>query len=449
MNNYIIKNAIIFTVNSSDQVFSNGTVVVQEGIITYVGPSEKIQLPSNEIPVIDAKWRMALIPGLIDVHSHSSLLRGFTENRQLMDWLPEYQLEHQVLTEEDAYAAALLCYTEAVKSGTTCVMDMYRFMHRCAEAANDVGIRANLVPYVATAAGKHFFESTQSNEKLVLSHHQSSGGKIRVWLGMEHLFYCTPETYKWAADFAKAHHVGIHTHSSEQKEEVAAVIQHFGKRPIELFYERGILGSQTVIAHCVWLNDQEIQLLATTGTAVAHCPISNAKLACGTAPILLMQKNGIRVGLGTDGPISNNNLDLFEEMKFASLMQKNALLDASVLPATNMLRMATIEGARVLGLDREIGSIEVGKQADLVLVDFWKPHLLPIITDQENPVLWNLIFAAKGSDVNSVFVKGELIVENGRLVKISETSVLELAMKQTHSLLKRRQQIKENAVKMI
>lgn len=162
-----------------------------------------------------------------------------------------------------------------------------------------------------------------------------------------------------------------------------------------------------------------------------------------------MQKKGIRVGLGTDGPISNNNLDLFEEMKFASLMQKNALLDAGVFPATNMLCMATIEGARVLGLDHEIGSIEVGKHADLVIVDFWKPHLLPIVTDQENPVLWNLIFATKGSDVNSVFVKGELIVENGHLVKISERSVLELAMKQTHSLLKRRQQIKENAIKMI
>ncbi len=448
MNNYIIKNAIVFTVNSQDEVIPNGTVIIQNGRIAQVGRSDRVLLPSN-LPVIDAKGRMALIPGLIDVHSHSSLLRGFTENRQLMDWLPEYQLEHQVLTEEDAYAAALLCYSEAVKSGTTSVMDMYRYMHRCAEAADQVGLRVNLVPYVATAEGKDFFESIQSNEKLVASHHESSQGKVRVWIGMEHLFYCTPETYRWAADFSRAHDIGIHTHSSEQKEEVAAVVQHFGKRPVELFYERGILGPKTAIAHCVWLSDREIALLADTGTGVAHCPISNAKLACGIAPIPEMLKKGIRIGLGTDGPISNNNLDLFEEMKFTSLLQKNAHLDAAILPAAQMLRMATIGGAALLGLDHQIGSIEVGKEADLVLVDFWKPHLQPIVTDGENPALWNLVFAAKGSDVNRVFVRGELIVENGHLVKIGESSLLEMTQKQTHSLLKRRQKIKGNAVSMI
>ncbi len=449
MKSFIIKNAIVFTVNGQDQVITHGTVAVENGIISYVGPTDKFTIQEG-VKVIDAKGKMAVIPGLIDVHSHSSLLRGFTENRQLMDWLPEYQLEHQVLTEEDAYAAALLCYAEAVKGGTTCVMDMYRYMHRCAEAAKQIGIRVNLVPYVATAPGKHFFESMKSNEQLVASHHQSGGGKIRVWLGMEHLFYCTPETYRWAADFAKAHSVGIHTHSSEQKEEVGAVLKHFGKRPIELFYERGILGPNTVIAHCVWLDEREIQLLADTGTAVAHCPISNAKLACGVAPIPRLQEKGIRVGIGTDGPISNNSLDMFEEMKFASLIQKNALLDATVLSASKVLRMATIEGAQVLGLDKEMGSIEVGKSADLVLIDLWKPHLMPIISsEEENPVLWNLIFAARGSDVSSVFVNGECLVEQGRLVNISENDVMDLAMRQTRSLLQRRSKVKEQAVAMI
>lgn len=449
MKNFVIKNAIIFTVNTHNQVIVKGTVVVENGRMTYVGPTEGYKIP-NGIKVIDAAGKMALIPGLIDVHSHSSLLRGFTENMQLMDWLPEYQLEHQVLTEEDAYAAALLCYTEAVKGGTTCVMDMYRYMHRCAEAAKQIGLRVNLVPYVATVPGKHFFESIESNEKLVASHHQSDNGKIKVWLGMEHLFYCTSETYRWAADFAKAHGVGIHTHSSEQKEEVEAVIKHFGKRPIQLFYERGILGPQTVIAHCVWLDEEEIRLLASTGTAVAHCPVSNAKLACGVAPIPRLQQEGIRVGLGTDGPISNNSLDMFEEMKFASLLQKNALLDAKVLSAATVLRMATIEGARVLGLDAEIGSIEVGKKADLVLVDLWKPHLMPIvINEQDHAVLWNLIFAARGSDVDTVFVDGECLVEHGKMIRVSEQDILDLAMRQTHSLLQRRSQIKDQAVAMI
>lgn len=449
MKTFVIKNAIVFTVNATDQVISNGTVAVEKGLITYVGPTNGYKIQEG-IKVIDACGKMALTPGLIDVHSHSSLLRGFTENRQLMDWLPEYQLEHQVLTEEDAFAAALLCYSEAIKGGTTCVMDMYRYMHRCAEAAKQIGLRVNLVPYVATAPGKHFFESIKSNERLVNSHHQSAEGKIRVWLGMEHLFYCTPETYRWAADFAKVNGIGIHTHSSEQKEEVEAVIKHFGKRPIQLFYERGILGPNTVIAHCVWLNNEEILLLANTGTAVAHCPVSNAKLACGVAPIPRLLQEGIPVGLGTDGPISNNSLDMFEEMKFASLIQKNALLDATALPAATMLRMATIDGARVLGLDKEIGSIEVGKKADLVLIDLWKPHLMPIVAnEQDNAVLWNLVFAARGSDVNSVFVDGECLVEQGKTVNVSEKDVLELAMRQTDSLLQRRSKIKGQAVAMI
>lgn len=448
MSCFVIKNAIVFTINADDLVIPQGSVVVKNGQMTYVGPTENCKEP-QDAKIIDAQGKFALIPGIIDVHSHSSLLRGFTEHRQLMDWLPEYQLEHQVLTEEDAYAAALLCYTEALKAGTTCVMDMYRYMHRCAEAAQQVGIRANLVPYVATAPGKNFFESINSNEKLVSTHHESANGKIRVWLGMEHLFYCTPETYLWAADFSKTHSVGIHTHSSEQKEEVEAVIKHFGKRPIQLFYDRGILGPRTVIAHCVWLNDEEIQLLADTGTAVAHCPVSNAKLACGPAPILKMLDKGIRIGLGTDGPISNNSLDMFEEMKFGSLIQKNANLDAKALPASQVLRMATFDGARALGLDHEIGSIEVGKRADLVLIDLWKPHLMPIVTEDENPVLWNLVFAARGSDVHSVFVNGECLIEGGKLTRISEQKVLELAMRQTRSLLQRRNKIRGKAVSMI
>ncbi|MBS0625463.1 MAG: amidohydrolase [Verrucomicrobia bacterium] len=442
--NFAIINSVIFTVDPKDRIIFNGAVAVENGRISYVGPTSDFK--PNGHKTINGQGKLAVIPGLIDVHSHSSLLRGFSENKQLMDWLPEYQLEHQVLIEEDAYAAALLCYAEAVKGGTTCVMDMYRYMHRCAEAAERIGIRANLVPYVATAPGKHFFESIASNEKLFHTHHGSAGGKIRVWLGMEHLFYCTPETYRWAADFSKANGIGIHTHSSEQKEEVAAVVQHFGKRPIRLFYERGILGPNTVIAHCVWLDDDEIDCLASTGTAVAHCPVSNAKLACGVAPIRELQAKKIRVGLGTDGPISNNSLDLFEEMKFASLIQKNRLLDASALPAATVLRMATIDGARTLNLSHEIGSLEVGKKADLATINLWKPHMMPIC--DEEPILWNLIYSASGSDIDRVFVDGKCLVDQGRLASVSEEEVLQLATQQTHSLLKRRNAVKGKSVPM-
>lgn len=434
-----IRNAIVFTVNASNTIYPNGTVILQDDRIVAVGPSDRTPVPPEVTQDIDCQGKMAVIPGLIDAHSHSSLLRGVTENLQLLDWLPRYQLEHRVLTEADAYYAALLCYLEALKGGTTCVMDMYRLMHRCAEAAGDLGLRVNLVPYAADAPGKDFFETPETNRKLIETHHNTQNGRIRVWVGLEHLFYCTEEAYRKAREYADYYGVGIHTHTSEQKEEVEAVLQHFGKRPIELFRERGILGKGTAIAHCVWLSPDEIQIMADTGTAVSHCPTSNAKLAGGIAPILEMQQAGVTIGLGTDGNISNNNLDMFEEMKFASLLQKVMRYDAAALAAPDTLRMATIEGAKLLGLEQDLGSLEVGKKADVVLVDLAQPNLMPIVWDDNDPnVLWNLVYSARGSNVHTVFVDGERVIQAGRSTKVDETAVLAAIQAQTLDLMSRR-----------
>jgi 5-methylthioadenosine/S-adenosylhomocysteine deaminase len=444
----VIRNGVIFTVDEQDRVYRDGTVVVRGDRIAAVGPSDQVGIPADTGRVIEAGGKMALIPGLIDTHSHSSLLRGVTENYQLLDWLPRYQLEHRALTEADAYYAALLSYLEALKGGTTCVMDMYRFMHRCAEAAGDLGLRVNLVPYAADTPGKDFFETMESTRRLIESQHGSQGGRVRVWVGLEHLFYCSPAAYQTAVDYSRHYGVGIHTHSSEQKEEVEAVEQHFGHKPIHLFQQYGILGPQTAIAHCVWLDESEIQLLKDTGTAVCHCPISNAKLAGGIAPIPEMLQAGIRVGLGTDGNISNNNLDMFEEMKLASLLQKVKHYDAAALPASTMLRMATIEGAKVLGLEREIGSIEVGKKADWVLLDLAQPNLMPWVWEhnpngiEETNILWNLVYAARASNVHTVFVDGIPVIEAGQSTRLSEAKALAEIQAQTEDLLRRREPFK-------
>jgi 5-methylthioadenosine/S-adenosylhomocysteine deaminase len=435
----VIRHAIVFTIDDSNTIYPDGTVVLQDDRIVAVGSGETIPIPANATQVIDCQRRMAVIPGLIDTHSHSSLLRGVTENKQLLDWLPRYQLEHRALNEEDAYYAALLSYLEALKSGTTCVMDMYRYMHRCADAAGILGIRVNLVPYVADMPGKDFFETSETNRRLIETHHQTQNGRIQVWLGLEHLFYCSREAFAKAKAYADDYGVRIHTHSSEQKEEVEAVVQQFGQRPIALFQEYGILGEKTAIAHCVWLNQDEIQILADTGTAVSHCPTSNAKLAGGIAPILEFKQAGITVGLGTDGNISNNNLDMFEAMKFASLLQKVHRYDATALPAPDALRMATIEGAKLLGLDHEIGSIAPGKKADLLLVDLWQPNLMPLIwDDNDTNILWNLVYAARGSNVHTVFVDGEMVLQAGRSTRVNEAEVLEAIQAQTTNHLQRR-----------
>ena len=431
MNHFALHDAAIFTVDPGNRVIPRGTLIVEDGRISAVGPSDELIIPPG-MPVIDASGH-ALLPGLIDAHSHSSLMRGVTENMQLMEWLPYYQLEHRALTEDYAFHSARLCYLDALKSGTTCVMDMYRFMHRCADAAGEIGLRVNLAPYVADEPGKDFFATRAENRALIHSHHGSQNGRIQVWMGLEHLFYCTPDAYREALECQAEYGVGIHTHACEQKEEDDAVKAHFGRRSIAQLDHYGILGERTLIAHCVWLNDDEIKRIADTGTAISHCPISNAKLASGVARVPEMLAAGITVGLGTDGPVCNNSLSLFEEMKFASLIQKATRLDATVLPADQILRMATINGARALGLGDRIGSLEVGKQADLLLLDLAQPNLTPTeINAAGGNLLWNLVFAADARNVAAVWVDGRQLIANGRATRVSEQAVITEA--QQHGL---------------
>jgi 5-methylthioadenosine/S-adenosylhomocysteine deaminase len=445
----VIRNAVIFTVDARDRVLTNGNLVIRDGLIEAIGQGEQMNLPCDA-RVIDCQGRMALLPGLVDTHSHSSLMRGVTENMQLMEWLPHYQLEHRAMNAEDAYHAARLCYLEALKNGTTCVMDMYRFMHRCADAAGELGIRVHLAPYAADVPGKDFFESPAANRHLIETHHMAHDGRVRVWMGLEHLFYCSPGAYAHARDCSRDYGIGIHTHACEQKEEEAAVFAHFGKRSIALLDERGILGENTLIAHCVWLDDEEIQRLAGSGTSVAHCPSSNAKLASGIARVPELQAAGVKVGLGTDGNVCNNSLDLFEEMKFASLLQKVHRLDAAALPAQVALRMATIDGARVLGMDREIGSIEVGKRADLLLLDLDQPNMQPVIWQGEDTnLLWNLVYSARGANVHTVMVDGRIILQAGRSTRVDEARLLGDAQAQALQLMERRKSFGHTLVEMV
>lgn len=442
-----IKNALIYTINASDHVYRRGTIVWHRDKIIAIGDTDRVSIPEGA-EIIDGNGRLAVLPGLIDGHSHSSLLKGFSENKTLINWLGEYQREHQVLTEQDAYAAALISYLEALKGGTTCVLDMYRFMHRCADAAGDLGIRVNLAPYVADHPTKNFFETLVANEKLIQTHHQSQNGRVQVMVGLEHLFYCSKEAYQRARDLSDQYDVKIHTHSSELKDEVDAVVEHFGDVPIKVLKERNILTPKTIIAHCVWLNDEELQILADHGVGIAHCPTSNAKLAGGVIRFDAIREKGIKMGLGSDGSISNNSLSLWECMKFASLIQKAGTYDPTLISASEALRMATIEGARLLGLDKDIGSLEVGKKADIITVDLWQPHLMPIAPSSDHdPVIWNLVFAGRASDVRDVWVDGRHVLKEGMSTLVSELDMLDLAHAQTIDLLKRREKTQE--VKMI
>ena len=419
-------------------VLDPGSVLIEDHEIIAVGPVATLDRQAGDAEIIDASEH-AVIPGLHNAHLHSGLLRGTAESKSLWDWLKSYvDPAHRALTPEIAEAASLLAYTEGLRFGTTSVLDMWRYMEGAARAAEAVGIRATLAPYVADAEGYDYFESIESNRRLLESHRRGAEGRVRAWVGLEHLFYCTPDAFRAAAELAEEFDTGVHTHSSETIWEVQESLRRHGRRPIEEFFNRGILGPRTVIAHCVWLDDREIALLAETGTGVSHCPCSNMKLSSGPARVADLRAAGIVVGLGSDGEKENNNLDLVEEMKFASLLQKVSTLDPTSGGPWDILSMATLEGARLLGLGEITGSLEAGKRADVVTVDLRCLHTTPVLHGDDFNVAAHLVFSASGHDVRDVWVDGRLLVAGGRVLSIEVDEVRSRAQAAAEELFQRR-----------
>lgn len=402
----------------------NNTVIPNGAVL--VGPDDRIQAVGEAPTVIAANpgievkrlENRLLMPGLVNTHMHSGLLRGTAEGLPVWEWLQKFiDPMHRVVNEREAEIASYLCYAEALLSGTTTIVDMWRHMHGSAKAAAQLGIRAVLVPYVAEHPHHDYFETLDTNEGLIKQWHGGADGKINVWVGLEHMFYATPEAYQRALDIAWHYQVGFHTHSNESKFDVEETLRRHNMRPVEALEKFGLLEApQTLLAHCVWLSDHEIEILAQNHIGVAHNPVSNMKLASGAARVEDMLAAGIAVGLGTDGEKENNNLDMFEEMKSASLLAKLSRLDASALDAWTVCRMATITGARALGLDSQIGSIKVGKQADLIAVRTDTPRMTPLITGTDGNLHHNLVHAVQGGDVDLTMIAGKIVVEDGSLL---------------------------------
>jgi 5-methylthioadenosine/S-adenosylhomocysteine deaminase len=436
----LIRNGIVLPLEGRKVVLDPGSVLIDGTEIVAVGPVGELDADPRAAgaAVVDATGH-AVLPGLHNGHLHSGLLRGTAESMSLWDWLEAYvDPAHKALTPEIAEAASMLAYTEGLRAGTTSVMDMWRFMEGSARAADVIGVRATLVPYVADLPGFDYFETLESNLALLKSHRVASDGRVRTWVGLEHLFYCSPEAFRRAADMAQEYETGIHTHSSESIWEVQESLKRFGRRPIEEFYNRGILGEHTVVAHCVWLDDREIELLAQTGTSAVHCPCSNMKLASGPARIGNMRAAGVHVGIGSDGEKENNNLDLLEEMKFASLLQKVSTLDPTVGDPWDILDLATLDGARALGLDEITGSLEPGKRADVITVDLRKLHMTPLLHDADFNVPAHLVFSANGGDVDHVWIDGRLLVDGGRVLSVDVDQVRATAQAAAEELFERR-----------
>ncbi len=416
----ILTAEFLLTMDADNSVITNGAVAIEDGRILQVGSFQAVSGAYPDLMVTKIE-NSVLMPGLINAHAHSGFLRGTAEHLPVWDWLTQHiNPMHRVLRPHEAEAASFLCYAESALAGTTTVVDMWRFMEGSATAAEAVGTRLVAVPYVGEHPDYNYFDTLDMNEAMIEQWHRKANGRINVWVGLEHLFYADEAGQQRAIAMAKKHQTGFHTHCSEADIEVEEFVKRYGKRPMFALEELGFFETpRTMIAHAVWLDPSEVELIAKYPVSVAHNPVSNMKLASGIAPISDMLALGIPVGIGTDGEKENNNFDMFEEMKTASLLGKLRHRDAAAMDSWQCLRMATILGAKAIGLDHEIGSIETGKRADIIAVSTDTPRMTPLFG--EGPYFnlqHNLVHAVRGGDVVMTMVDGEIIVEDGRLTEV-------------------------------
>jgi 5-methylthioadenosine/S-adenosylhomocysteine deaminase len=447
MNAMIYQADYILTMDKDNSIIKDGAVLVKQGKITHIDSATDLKQRFPNIPITTLSKKL-LMPGLINTHCHSGMLRGTAEGLPVWDWLQQYiDPMHRVLSPLDASISSWLCYAEALLSGTTCIVDMWRYMDGSADAAKHLGIRACLVPYVAEHPDHNYFETLDSNEALINKWHQGADGRLQVWVGLEHLFYAVPKALKRIEKLCQDYQVGFHTHSNESRFDVDQTLQRFQVRPVQALQKFGLLKAPKVLlAHCVWVDESEIALMAEYKIGVAHNPISNMKLASGAAPVLAMLKAGLAVGLGTDGEKENNNLDMFEEMKTSSLLAKFSNLDAAALDAWEICRMATINGAKALALDSEIGSLEVGKSADMIALRIDTPRMTPLI--DQGPLLnihQNVVHAVQGQDVDMTMVAGKILVQNGSLVNHDMQQLIAAVNLAAPALFARREQWLKNS----
>lgn len=435
----ILTHGYIMTVDDNFTIIHDGAVCFENDRIVELGNTDNLLKKHPNAEIIDASGKL-IMPGLINTHLHSGLIRGMAEDLPVWEWISKHvDPKHRVLTPDDAYIASKVCYSESLMAGTTTVVDMYRYMHRCADAAEETGIRAVLVPYVGDNPGYEYFETIDNNERLFLERHESANGRIQVWFGLEHIVYCSEEAFRRVAKLAEKYDTGIHTHGEESIEMANKIRAKYGHSPMKEFYNRGILGPKTLLAHCCWITPHEIEIMRKTGTSIAHCPVSNMKLASGVCPVPAALDAGINVGLGSDGIKENNNLDLFEEMKFASLLQKVTHLDATVMTAEQTIRLATIGGAKSIGMGDELGSLEAGKKADIVVLDMNKLHLAPHIVGKYENYAPNVVHSANASDVWMTICNGEIVVRDHELVNVNADEMIQEYTEATLKLIDRRE----------
>jgi cytosine/adenosine deaminase-related metal-dependent hydrolase len=447
----LFTNATIITMNLTRDIITDGAIAVRDNRITDIGKADTLLSRYREDEIIDLKGKL-ILPGLVDTHVHlaQALIRGCADDMALIQWLCDrvWVLQGN-FTHDDGYASARLCIAEMLKSGTTTFLESM-LAHRygfdgIAQAVVESGIRACLAgivmdtgTYATQTNSMHpgMVESRETSLFGVLDMHSKWQGaandRIHVWFGPRTPGGVTSELYREMSDYARQRNMGITMHLAEVEADKIFLNEKYGLSPVYYAESAGLLGSKTVLVHMVWLTQADIDKLAETRTNVSHNPSSNSKLASGVCKVPQMLASGVNVALGCDGGPSNNDYDLIREMKLAAIIHKAVTNDPLIVPAETVLEMATINGARALGLEHEIGSLEAGKKADLVVIDLNRLHTTP----SPNPIS-SLVYAATGGEVDTVVVDGRIVVEQGRLLTMDEDEVMKQARQHAEALYSR------------
>lgn len=436
----IIVNAMILTMDQDYSFWECGSILIKNDRILALGDISISREDFPDAEIIDGTGKLVM-PGLVNTHTHvpMTIFRGYADDLPLHEWLYEYifPVESEFINAESVTLGTTLAMAEMLRSGTTTFNDMYYFVDEIAHVVDQTGMRAVLSESVIGFPAPNSptpNDSLRKSEALIKK--WGDHPRITISFSAHAPYSCSGSMIQQVKSYADKYNVPFNIHVAETKKEFDESLVKTGHTPVGYLNQLGVLGSNVIFAHGVHLTPDDISLLKENDVSVAHNPECNMKLASGVAPVPQLLKSGVRVGFGTDGVASNNNLDLFEEMNTAAIIHKLNSNDPTVLDARTVVEMATIGGARVLGMENEIGSLEPGKKADLIMMNMSQPHAHPVYN-----IYSLLVYSLQGSDVETVIIDGEVVMLDKKFTRLQENGLYEEVEKIAHAIKERSRQL--------
>ena len=435
MERIVLQHACILTLDGSDRFFPDGSIVIEDGAIVQIGSSEDISVHASE--GLDFSGKIVM-PGLVNthIHTHSPLFRNMGEDVELHTWLEEIMWPAEsYLTAERAYWGSKLACLESIVGGVTTFADQFYYAQTTAEAVEPSGLRAFVCSTIFEHGDSAKGQTLQTAADF-LERWESRSNLITPALGPHAPYSVSAGQWKEVVDLSARSGAIVHTHISETKKENEGISQKYGKSPSRWLADLGVLDRHVLAAHCVHLSDDDIEILKEHDVHVSYNPVSNLKLVSGIMPYQKLKSAGVQLSIGTDGAQSNNTLDLLQDLKIGVLIQKQAAHDPKIFDVREAVRLATIEGAKALGMAGHIGSLEIGKQADLIAIDLRAPHVSPLVKESARDLYTTLVYCATGRDVTDTMVSGTWLMRDRNVLSMNPVEIMKECEKVRKDILR-------------